>query len=84
MLLASCIPGSIYFNLGLHIADMVESSPPLVVFDFDWSFVNENTDTYVIEKLTPDLHAAMNSRSLPWTQLMDAVSQSLMVYWLSS
>ena len=27
----------------------------LVVWDFDWSMINENTDTYIFEQLAPAL-----------------------------
>eukprot|EP00968_Pinguiococcus_pyrenoidosus_P021538 scaffold2809_cov184-Pinguiococcus_pyrenoidosus.AAC.3 len=29
----------------------------LVVFDYDWSLVNENSDTYVVAQLAPELQA---------------------------
>lgn len=52
------------------------SSPPraLVVFDFDWSLINENSDTYVIERLDPGLMAqalALEEGGMAWTELMD-------------
>ena len=45
----------------------------LVVFDFDWSLINENSDTYVIEQLTPDLVHELERRQTKdnWTSLMD-------------
>lgn len=46
----------------------------LVVFDFDWSLVNENTDTFVVRRLSPGLHdemRAMRTRIPCWTDLMD-------------
>eukprot|EP00968_Pinguiococcus_pyrenoidosus_P020838 scaffold2577_cov254-Pinguiococcus_pyrenoidosus.AAC.3 len=29
----------------------------LIVFDYDWSLVNENSDTYVVAQLAPELQA---------------------------
>jgi pyridoxal phosphate phosphatase PHOSPHO2 len=50
----------------------------LVVWDFDWSLVNENTDTYVFDQLAPDLRARMSALSSGggefagrWTELID-------------
>jgi pyridoxal phosphate phosphatase PHOSPHO2 len=49
------------------------NSDVVVIFDFDWSLINENTDTYVIEKLAPDLYAECLQlrKELQWTKLMD-------------
>jgi hypothetical protein len=43
--------------------------------DFDWSFINENSDTYVVHKLVPslipELKELMKSRfKNQWTALM--------------
>ena len=48
----------------------------LVVFDFDWSLINENSDTWIFEKLVPCLHDEMRTLSSSeyknsWTRLMD-------------
>ena len=50
--------------------------PTLVVYDFDWSLINENSDTLVIHQLDPS--GALWERALErlqageqWTQLMD-------------
>lgn len=46
----------------------------LVVWDFDWSLVNQNSDTYVIEKLDPsgEIWAeARGRKGAQWTALMD-------------
>lgn len=49
---------------------------PLVVWDFDWSLINENSDTYVVEQLDKS-NKIWNeaekkfSAGLGWTQLMD-------------
>ena len=51
-------------------------APPLVVWDFDWSLINENSDTYVIERLDPsggiwrDAEKRLR-RGADWTGLMD-------------
>ena len=47
----------------------------LVVFDFDWSLINDNSDTWVIKQLTPDFYAQLmggpKAQELGWTDLMD-------------
>lgn len=56
--------------------------PPLetVVWDFDWSLINENSDTWIFEQLgqkqTKDI---MADRSLQWTQRCDRAALSLQV-----
>ncbi|KAJ1420701.1 putative pyridoxal phosphate phosphatase PHOSPHO2 [Ochromonadaceae sp. CCMP2298] len=53
------------------------STPTLVVFDFDWSLINENSDTYVIEQLGGkflynELKLLQRGEySERWTELMD-------------
>eukprot|EP00897_Mesotaenium_endlicherianum_P007657 jgi/Mesen1/691/ME000109S_10907 len=42
----------------------------LVIFDFDWTLINENSDTWVLEKL--GAAEVLKERStIPWTLLMD-------------
>ena len=53
-----------------------EDAPALVVFDFDWSLINENSDTFVIHQLDPSgrLWAKAlkcSAAGMPWTELMD-------------
>ena len=46
----------------------------LVVFDFDWTLVNENTDTFVVRRLAAAVHdgmGGMRARFPCWTDLMD-------------
>lgn len=48
----------------------------LVIFDFDWSLINENSDTWVFERLCPDLSDDIRQLSKDiykgrWTELMD-------------
>jgi hypothetical protein len=31
----------------------------LVVWDFDWSLINENSDTYIVEQFSAELHESM-------------------------
>jgi pyridoxal phosphate phosphatase PHOSPHO2 len=55
----------------------------LVVFDFDYSLINENSDTYTIEKLTPALmetkhelyHSTFKGQ---WTKLMHHLVNKMM------
>jgi 2,3-diketo-5-methylthio-1-phosphopentane phosphatase len=57
------------------VGDSAAPSPRvLVIFDYDWSLVNENSDTLVFHSLCPELVAeiATRRREQPsWTQLMD-------------
>jgi len=58
----------------------------LVVFDFDWSLVNENSDTWVIKVLTPELVKYMETLRADqaggyykqWTKLMDHLVSKMM------
>ncbi|CAL5221062.1 g3185 [Coccomyxa viridis] len=44
----------------------------LVVLDFDWSLVEENSDTWVLHQLgASHIFEGLLSQGLPWTQLMD-------------
>ncbi|CAK9211661.1 unnamed protein product [Sphagnum troendelagicum] len=49
----------------------------MIVLDFDWTLLDCNSDTWVVEKLGAS--ALMNSlhRTLPWTQLMDRMMKEL-------
>ena len=56
--------------------------PPLVVFDFDWSLINENSDTYVVEQLDPsgviiEKLEKQVTGGMPWTECMDWVAGQL-------
>ena len=58
-------------------------SEPLVIFDFDWSLINENSDTWVFEQLCPALYPELRELSCStykgrWTQLMDAMVEKMM------
>lgn len=41
-----------------------------VFWDFDWSLVNENTDTWVVKQLAPELEEAFKHRQMGWTDIM--------------
>lgn len=48
----------------------------LLVFDFDWSLVNENSDTWVLKQLRPELLGELGQgqrNGLGWTKLMDSM-----------
>ena len=54
----------------------------LIVFDFDWSLVNENSDTYVVHALDPSgaIWAAAEKRlaqDMQWTALIGITEGSL-------
>ena len=36
-------------------AAMEGQGTTLIIWDFDWSLINENSDTYIFEELAPDL-----------------------------
>ena len=52
----------------------------VVIFDFDWSLINENSDTYVFQILRPDLLKTIQDqwKTVDWTTLMDSSVGSLM------
>lgn len=59
-------------------------SKALVVFDFDYSLINDNSDTYVIEKLAPHLMEVMKELRRTtfkdnWTQLMHHMVTTMII-----
>jgi hypothetical protein len=50
-----------------------------VVFDWDWSAVNDNTDTWVPQSLSADVLAYIHSNpdKLQWTALMAEAARRL-------
>ncbi|KAK9905585.1 hypothetical protein WJX75_002525 [Coccomyxa subellipsoidea] len=45
----------------------------MVVFDFDWSLVEENSDTWVLDQLgATEIFKQLKATVMPWTELMDA------------
>lgn len=64
-------------RISREMADASPAAPAggaLVVWDFDWSMINENSDTYVVEHSNAEVYARMRSlrASMPWTALMDS------------
>ncbi len=52
--------------------------PSAVVWDFDWSLVNENSDTWIFEQLaSPATRALMRDTAEQWTQRCDRAALSL-------
>jgi pyridoxal phosphate phosphatase PHOSPHO2 len=52
----------------------------LVVWDFDWSLVNENSDVYIVQQLAPDLmpeFSQLKAQGLGWTQIVAKQMESL-------
>ncbi|CAH0489744.1 unnamed protein product [Peronospora farinosa] len=50
------------------------SGSVLVIFDYDWSLVNENSDTFIFQKLYPELLLTLRGRLAKqpsWTKIMD-------------
>jgi len=50
----------------------------LVVFDFDWSLIDQDTDRYVFEVLAPDIRRYMKTvkDDVQWTDLVSVSSPS--------
>lgn len=44
-------------------------STTLVVYDFDWSFADQDTDRYVFEVLDPELRVSLreHKKTVQWT-----------------
>lgn len=51
----------------------------LVVFDFDWSLIDCNSDTWVVEKLGAMERMKSFQETLPWTQLMVLLDRSVSI-----
>lgn len=48
----------------------------LLAWDFDWSLIEENSDTLVIRLLgAEDIYRRGRAAGMPWTQLMDRTLQ---------
>ncbi|KUF96794.1 Meiotic recombination protein DMC1 [Phytophthora nicotianae] len=50
------------------------SGSVLVVFDYDWSLINENSDTFIFQQLYPELLGTLRERRKTqpsWTKIMD-------------
>ncbi|CAJ1363818.1 unnamed protein product [Effrenium voratum] len=54
-----------------------EPGGTLLIWDYDWSLINANSDTYVVEVLRPELMARFSSRTTGWTELMDSQVKEL-------
>ena len=58
----------------------MSSSKILVCWDFDWTLINENSDTYVIKELAGNdeyQHMKTKMKEMQWTKLMDYECQRL-------
>mmetsp|Transcript_6077 Transcript_6077/g.9177 ORF Transcript_6077/g.9177 Transcript_6077/m.9177 type:complete len:257 (+) Transcript_6077:242-1012(+) len=64
----------------------MNKSPLYVIFDFDWSLINENSDTWVVQTLAPDLYTELSELARndesgfknQWTKLMDHIVGRMM------
>lgn len=46
--------------------------PTLLVWDYDWSLVNDNSDTWIVKQLAPQFYAHFrDERHQGWTELMN-------------
>lgn len=63
------VPGA-----GIRAAALPPAMRTLCIWDFDWSMVEENSDTWVIDQIgAHDIYTHLReSQGLPWTRLMDA------------
>lgn len=59
---------------------MVVNGNALVVFDFDWSLVEANSDRFLLRSLCPALLQKLKARrgTMPWTELMNDLLDELM------
>ena len=66
-------------SYGANFASELKST---IIFDFDWTMVNENTDTWVFKVLAPDLYDEImtmrksnkndkSNKKLTWQELMN-------------
>ncbi len=51
-----------------------------VIFDFDWTMIDANTDLFIYEQLNPDLLRQITERAseIQWTELMQSSIESLL------
>ncbi|OQS04671.1 transmembrane protein [Thraustotheca clavata] len=49
----------------------------LVVFDYDWSLINDNSDTFIFQQLEPELLKHLKQLTTTGVQWTDAVDQTL-------
>ena len=48
-----------------------------VVWDFDWTLINENSDTFIVDRISHDARLNEGSKRMGWTQPMDHMMQKL-------
>eukprot|EP01119_Soliformovum_irregulare_P006811 TRINITY_DN19233_c0_g1_i1.p1 TRINITY_DN19233_c0_g1~~TRINITY_DN19233_c0_g1_i1.p1 ORF type:complete len:244 (-),score=55.95 TRINITY_DN19233_c0_g1_i1:106-837(-) len=63
----------------MFLAFRMASMKTLVVFDFDWSMIDDNSDTFILEKLSEKLAKEQKELrdTVQWTQLMDQMMTGL-------
>jgi pyridoxal phosphate phosphatase PHOSPHO2 len=57
-----------------------KSAALVIVWDFDWSLVDENSDTFIVQELAADLmpdFSRLRKEGLGWTKIMACMMQSL-------
>ncbi|RLN70650.1 hypothetical protein BBJ28_00015072 [Nothophytophthora sp. Chile5] len=89
---ASVVPWSTGFDIYRHFVRAFQPKPSipraiprvsggvLVVFDYDWSLINENSDTFIFHVLHPELLLTLRDRCAKqpsWTKVMDDMLQVL-------
>lgn len=55
-------PTSLSFTFFQYLDSLLEMGRNLVVFDFDWSFVDQDTDRWVFEVLSTKLRRTLQTR----------------------
>mmetsp|Transcript_238 Transcript_238/g.585 ORF Transcript_238/g.585 Transcript_238/m.585 type:complete len:267 (+) Transcript_238:298-1098(+) len=58
-----------------RIEEAAAPAKVVLVFDYDWSLINENSDTYIFKQLAPEIHDWLreqsSSRPGDWTAVVD-------------
>jgi len=59
--------------------EKIMSKPSLVIWDYDWSLINTNSDVYVVEKLCPEYMDSFKElrKEHGWTKVMDLQMNNL-------
>lgn len=56
---------------GLNNLALLSDKSTRVIFDFDWTIVDENSDVFIFKKLAPDLVEILLKSNVQWTDQMD-------------
>ena len=58
---------------------MAEKLNTIVIWDYDWSMIDQNCDTFVVQKLRPELAPLINEcyGKMSWTSVMGILMQKM-------